>query len=121
MSRPHRRAPHDSTLAAALVAALVAALPLARPSGAQPEPPLPLVPLPREATTRPGFPVGRGIAVVRGGDPADRFAADDLAETLRARGLTLLASPAAGGVRVRLLRRGTRAGDEVLRRAGLAF
>lgn len=82
---------------------------------------LPLVPLPREAAALPAFPVGRGVAVVSGGSADDAHAARDLGDALRARGVPVVAAPAAGGVTVHLLRRDTPSGGEALRRAGLTF
>jgi hypothetical protein len=108
----------------ALLALLLAAAPLAstaqspRPNGATE---LPLVPAPREATALPSFAVGRGVWIEAGADADDRFAAADLAETLRARGVPVLGSDAPGAVRVRLLRRDAAAGQQALTRAGLAL
>jgi hexosaminidase len=107
-----------------LLALLLATAPLAataqtpRPNGATE---LPLVPAPREATALPSFAVGRGVWIEAGADADDRFAAADLAETLRARGVPVLGTDAPGAVRVRLLRRDAPAGQQALTRAGLAL
>jgi hexosaminidase len=115
--RPARRA--CTHAAAVAIALLFLAAPAA---GAQPSArPLPLVPAPREAAPLAPFPVGRGVYVEAGRDAEDRFAATELADALRARGVPIASSATGAGVRVRLLRRDTPAGRDALARARLAF
>jgi hypothetical protein len=80
----------------------------------------PLLPRPREVAPRPGAALRAGLAIALPADSADRFAARELAETLRARGVRARVGPAtaAGAVRVSLLRAETAAGRAALRRAG---
>ncbi|MGZ8470272.1 MAG: hypothetical protein ACXW61_11845, partial [Gemmatirosa sp.] len=109
------------SLAAALFTALFTALASSGLAAQTAAVALPLVPAPREASALPAFAVGRGVTVDGGTHADDRFAAGDLTDVLRARGVSIAATPASAGVTVRLLRRDSRAGREVLRRAALSF
>ena len=76
-----------------------------------------LIPEPREGRLLGTEPLRGGVAVLAPGQAEDRFAAADLAATLRERGIRV----GGGAVRVRLLRADAAAGREVLRRAGYSF
>ncbi|HVE77553.1 MAG TPA: glycoside hydrolase family 20 zincin-like fold domain-containing protein [Gemmatimonadaceae bacterium] len=80
-----------------------------------------LVPQPREVVARGESPLRSGLAVAPPADTADRFAAQDLVDALRARHIraTLGASAPSGAVRVSLLRPGTSAATRALRAADL--
>ncbi|MGZ8411960.1 MAG: glycoside hydrolase family 20 zincin-like fold domain-containing protein [Gemmatirosa sp.] len=109
------------SLAAALFTALFTALASSGLAAQTAAVALPLIPAPREASALPAFAVGRGVTVDGGTHADDRFAAGDLTDVLRARGVSIARSRATAGVTVRLLRRDSRAGQDALRRAGLAF
>lgn len=112
----------------ALAAAALATAPLAAPAQQQPARPaaaadsFALIPLPREIAARPALRLAAGVSVsAPGGDADDRFAATDLAATLRERGVRVAASSAPNVVRVTLLRRSAPAARELLGRHGLRF
>lgn len=108
-----------SILAAAGLA--VAAVPAAaQPAAAQPagaQPTLRLVPQPRELRPRPALSLRQGVTVAATADADDRFAAADLAEALRARGVRTQG----GALRIALLRATSAAARRTLQRYGLAL
>ena len=82
---------------------------------------LALVPLPREVVARPGQRLDAGVSVsAPGGNAEDRFAAGDLAATLRERGVRAPAA-AGAGMQVVLLRRDAAAARALLERHALRF
>ncbi|MFL5578320.1 MAG: glycoside hydrolase family 20 zincin-like fold domain-containing protein [Gemmatimonadaceae bacterium] len=117
----------------ALAAAALATAPLAAPAAQQPTratavaaaaaaDSFALVPLPREIAARPSLHLAGGVSVAApGGDADDRFAASDLAATLRERGVRAGSAASPRAVRVTLLRRSTPAARELLERHGLRF
>jgi len=108
--------------------ALLACVALApRPAAARQQRPatasdsLALVPLPREVVARPGQRLDAGVSVsAPGGNAEDRFAAGDLAATLRERGVRAPAA-AGAGMQVVLLRRDAAAARALLERHALRF
>jgi len=90
----------------ALVCVFVAA------GGAGAQPSLRLIPQPREVKTDGSLALRNGISVARPANAADRLAADDLIETLRARQIAVTAS---GGARISFLRSETAAAKSLLR------
>ncbi|MGB9146180.1 MAG: glycoside hydrolase family 20 zincin-like fold domain-containing protein, partial [Acidobacteriaceae bacterium] len=75
----------------------------------------PLIPQPREFTSRPDIALSAGLRiVVPGGDAADRFAAEDLQKGLEARGVRVRDS--ASAVRIYLLRDDTPLARRLMRR-----
>lgn len=112
------RQPSLVVLLALLLAAPVAAQqPAAAPSGG---PTLALVPYPRELAHRPAISLADGVTVeAPGGDEADRFAAAELEDELRRRGVKV--GDATGAVHIRLLRRDGATGRALLARHRIAF
>lgn len=81
---------------------------------------LPLIPQPREFSAREDLSLASGVRVLSpGGDEDDRFAAEDLREEWKARGVRLRESATA--VRVYLLRDETPLARQVLRREEMTF
>jgi len=80
--------------------------------GAGAQPSLRLIPQPREVKTDGSLALRNGISVARPANAADRLAADDLIETLRARQIAVTAS---GGARISFLRSETAAAKSLLR------
>ena len=78
-----------------------------------------LVPLPREITAGRAIALSGGIAVETPADSADRFAATDLRDALRERGVRI--ASAAPSATVVFLRARSAAGRAALARAGLTF
>ncbi|MGC1298061.1 MAG: beta-N-acetylhexosaminidase [Alloacidobacterium sp.] len=71
----------------------LSALIFAYAASAQTAAPLQLIPQPKEANPASNIPLSGGIAVdVSGNDPEDRFAAEDLRETLRSYGIAVIDS-----------------------------
>lgn len=82
---------------------------------------LALVPVPREVREVADLPLTTGISIsAEGSDPADKFAADDLASTLKERGVEARADRK-GKLKVVLLREQTKKAKEVLARANVKF
>jgi hexosaminidase len=79
-----------------------------------------LIPKPREIKAGELVPLGKPITVTTAGNEEDRFAARDLAETLKARGIHA-AIGADGGFRISLLRADTPAGRHILETDRLTF
>ncbi|HEX4311617.1 MAG TPA: glycoside hydrolase family 20 zincin-like fold domain-containing protein [Acidobacteriaceae bacterium] len=80
----------------------------------------PLIPQPREFTARENISLAGGVrVVVTGTDPDDRFAAQDLREALKTRGVPSRTSATA--VRVYLLRNGTALARHMLLRENMSF
>ena len=82
-----------------------------------------LIPRPREISPGAYVAIPRSVTISASGIAADRFAATDLAATLRERGLraTVAANPQAGTFRVSLVRAETPVGSQVLAAAGLTL
>ena len=99
-----------------LLAAIVA---LALPSAARADDPR-LIPKPREVTAGDLVLLTGPVAITTGANDDDRFAAKDLVETFKARGLRA-ATGADGGYRIALLREDTPAARRLLESSGLAF
>lgn len=96
----------------------LALLPSARAAAAGVRPPL--IPQPREFHARPGLSLAAGVRILAPyADAADRFAAQDLASALKARGVRL--SHSGRAVRVWLLRDTASEARRVLRRENLAL
>jgi hypothetical protein len=94
------------------------ALPMAHAAAGSSRPPL--IPQPREFTARENLSLAGGVRVVApGGDEDDRFAAEDLKQELKARGIRLRESATA--VRIYLLHDGTALARQVVQREGLTF
>ena len=80
----------------------------------------PLIPQPREFTSRPDLSLSHGVRVlVPGGDAEDRFAAKALEEALKGRGVRI--SDTASAVRVWLLRDDSASARRALRREKMSF
>jgi len=80
----------------------------------------PLIPQPREFTSRADLSLSGGARIlVPGGDPDDRFAAKTLAEELRSRGIRIPGT--ASALRVWLLRDGSAAAVRLLHREKMSF
>ena len=93
-------------------------LPLAHAAAGGSRPPL--IPQPREFSARENLSLVSGVHVlVPGGDAEDRFAAEDLKEEWKARGVRLRETATA--VRVYLLRDETPPARQVLKREGMTF
>ncbi len=99
-----------------LLAAMVA---LALPSAARADDPR-LLPKPREVTAGDLVPLARSVEITTGTNDDDKFAAKELIETLKARGIRA-ATGADGGYRISLLRSDTPAARRVLESSSLAF
>ncbi|MDA1081181.1 MAG: beta-N-acetylhexosaminidase [Gemmatimonadetes bacterium] len=82
-----------------------------------------LIPKPREISEGSYVAIPRTVSITASGAAEDRFAAGDLASTLRDRGLSasVVANPAAGTYRVLLVRADTPLGTQVLAAAGLTL
>jgi len=92
--------------------ALLVALPLAAQTPR-------LIPAPREFTAGPTASFKGAITITAGTDRDDKFAAADLASTLKDRGLKI--SPAEGGLRIQLMRSTTAEARTLLEKHKLAF
>jgi hexosaminidase len=80
----------------------------------------PLIPQPRDFSARPDLSLSGGVRIlVPDGNADDRFAAKNLAETLKERGVR--ATPTASAVRIWLLRDDTAAARRVLHREKMTF
>ena len=80
---------------------------------------LPLIPQPRELASRPDLALTRGVSVAA--QPDDRFAAQDLSDALRERGLRVVPPGTPGAVPVMLARLGTPAARRALAGARAAW
>lgn len=80
-----------------------------------------LIPSPREATPLGTTPLPNGVVVDAAAGGMDRFAATDLVETLRARGIAARAGTAGGSARVSLVRASSAAGRRLLASQHLVF
>ena len=83
-------------------------------AGAQPS--LRLIPQPREVKSEGSVALRKGISVVRSTDAADRLAADDLIESLKARQIAVTAS---AGTRISFLRSESAAAKSLLRQRSM--
>ena len=79
-----------------------------------------LIPKPREATAGDLVPLARFVAAVSANNDDDRFAAKDLTETLKARGIRVVTG-ADAGFRISLLRLDAPAAKRTLEAASLSF
>ncbi|HEY5441456.1 MAG TPA: beta-N-acetylhexosaminidase [Gemmatimonadaceae bacterium] len=79
-----------------------------------------LIPKPREATTGDLVPLARSVTIIGAGNDDDRFAAKDLTETLKARGIRV-ATGANAGFRISLLRLDSPTARRVLDDNKIAF
>ncbi|HEY2907068.1 MAG TPA: glycoside hydrolase family 20 zincin-like fold domain-containing protein [Vicinamibacterales bacterium] len=79
-----------------------------------------LIPKPREVTAGELAPLPKSVMVTSGTNDEDRFAAKDLIETLKARGVRAAAG-ADGGFKISLLRLDTPAARRVLESSGFVF
>jgi hypothetical protein len=80
-----------------------------------------LIPQPRELVSLPSIAMSGGVTIVPGTTEDDRFAARQLGEAFRARGVKVGAGAGTGTVRVRLLRLATPAARARLADAKLRF
>ncbi len=82
---------------------------------------LPLIPMPREIHEHTVLPLHHGISIVATGrESEDRFTAEDLIRTLRARGIRAWAGRNSR-IRIVLLRQHTKAGADILAHAHIRF
>jgi hexosaminidase len=79
-----------------------------------------LIPKPREATAGDLVPLAKSVTIAVASNDDDRFAAKDLTETLKARGIRVV-SGADAGFRISLLRLDTPAAKRTLDAASLSF
>src|ERR1039458_211665 len=79
-----------------------------------------LIPKPREATTGDLVPLAKSVTITGAGNDDDRFAAKDLAEALKARGIRVAAGTDAG-FRISLLRLDSPTARRVLDDNKIAF
>src|SRR5712671_1846200 len=86
---------------------------LAVPSPAQTD--LHLIPQPREMKVEGSAPVQSGITITRPANAEDRFAALDLANALKERGVRVVSGETGPGARVVLMRADASAAQSVLR------
>ncbi len=82
--------------------------------GAQPAPGL--IPTPREITTSGTISLRDGVSIARPSNEEDRFAAEDLADALRQRGIKVSFGEGAAAVRILLIRSGSPAAQPYFRR-----
>jgi hypothetical protein len=82
-----------------------------------------LIPRPREMNAGSYAPMPRAVTISSGAGADDRFAANELANTLRDRGIraTVSAAPVAGAYQITLTRAETPLGRQVLEAAGLSL
>jgi N-acetyl-beta-hexosaminidase len=92
---------------------------LARPSAAQTD--SRLIPQPREMRVEGSVSVANGITVARPANAEDRFAALDLANALKERGIRVVSGETGPGPRVVLMRADASAAQSVLRRHSLTL
>jgi len=92
---------------------------LATPSAAQTD--LRLIPQPREMQVEGSVSVANGITISRPANAEDRFAALDLANALKERGIRVVTGETGPGPHVVLLRAGASAAQSVLRRHSLTL
>src|SRR5438309_2243959 len=92
---------------------------LATPSAAQTD--LRLIPQPREMRVEGSVSVPNGITVARPANAEDRFAALDLTNALKERGIRVVSGETGPGPHVVLLRAGASAAQSVLRRHSLTL
>ncbi len=78
-----------------------------------------LIPQPREMRGETPITLTTGVTIVRPTSDVDRFAADDLAESLRERGIRVAAAP--GGARITFIRAGTARANALLREHSLVI
>ena len=92
---------------------------LATPSAAQTD--LRLIPQPREMKVEGSAPVQNGITITWPANAEDRFAALDLTNALKDRGIRAVSGETGPGPRVVLMRADASAAQSVLRRHSLTF
>src|SRR5438309_4919439 len=92
---------------------------LATPSAAQTD--LRLIPQPREMRVEGSVSVPNGITVARPANAEDRFAALDLANALKERGIRVVSGETGQGPRLVHLRAGASTSQSVLRRHSLTL
>jgi hexosaminidase len=88
-------------------------------SGASGQSPLHLIPQPREIRSETPVALTKGVTIVRPAVNADRFAADDLAQSLRDRGLKV--STEGTSARINFIRAGTARANALLREHSLVI
>jgi hexosaminidase len=106
------------TAARRLAAVLFAFAAASSPARAADDPHL--IPKPREVTAGELFPLAKNIVITTAGNEDDRFAAKDLAETLKARGLKV-STEGAGGFRISFLRLDSPGAKKTIDATSLAF
>jgi hexosaminidase len=107
------------SLAPRVLIAAVVSLAVVLPSAARADDPR-LIPKPREVTAGDLAPLARSVEITTGTNDDDKFAAKELSETLKARGIRA-ATGTDGGYRIALLRSDTPAARRLLESTGLAF